>query len=49
MIGFCITLPSDLYEAIKIEAFNQSKSMSLLIHEILQYAFTEEEKETIKK
>ena len=41
-----VNLPMDLYEAIRVESFNQSKSMSLLINEILEYAFTQEEEAT---
>ncbi|MGC1133563.1 MAG: hypothetical protein WA941_12130 [Nitrososphaeraceae archaeon] len=48
-VGVCIDLPSDLYTAIKTEAFYQSKSMVLLINEMLQYHFLENVEKPIKK
>jgi len=42
-------LPKDLCTAIKMEAFTQSKCMSPLIHQMLQYHFIDVEEKPIKK
>ena len=40
-----ISIPVELFECIKREAYNQEKSISLLLHEILDYNFQEDLKQ----
>jgi hypothetical protein len=44
LMNMQVRLPADLYDRIKIIAFEENKSISLLVHEVLMEVFPSEVK-----